>query len=74
MKYLAIYYGIGVAHFILTMINDEEEYQAVVKYCSETDTAEVYTALFIVLIVSPFIWPKILFHQIFSKEENDSST
>jgi hypothetical protein len=74
LKYLAIYYGLGVAHLILTMINDEEEYKALVEYCSDTDTAEVYTALFIVLVFMPFIWPKILFHQIFSKDENDSST
>lgn len=68
MKYLAIYYAIGVAHLILTMINDEEEYKAVVEYCSDNDSAEVYTALLIVLVFIPFIWPKILFHQIFSKE------
>ena len=68
MKCLAIYYGIGVAHLILTMINDEEEYKALVEYCSDQGTAEVYTALFIVLVFIPFIWPKILFHQIFSKE------
>lgn len=71
MKFLAIYYAIGAAHLILTMINDEEEYTALVKYLSENDTKEVYLAFFIVVVTMPFVWPRILFFQIFAKDEND---
>lgn len=68
MKILAIYYSIGVLHFLGSMATDPDEYREIVKYMKQNDSIEVWAALFVVLIFTPIIWPQILFYQIFDKE------